>query len=132
VTEPTAPIRYPHTEQGLKDALKALGRSPESVAANLLAMGIEGDREECGSCPVAKYVVASVEAVRLVDANGIKVRIGSREDAFELGYGEILHEDNTIEVTTPGPVSMFIEMFDNRRFPELDLSRGYRKGIKDA
>ena len=118
---PSELIRYPFTEAGLREALEALGTTADAVATNLLAMGFRGDREECDTCPVAKYLWVSIEGIQLVDVNQDRIRIGDSAEAFEVGGGDIREPDDTITVGTPSPVTEFIQRFDHGQFEDLDL-----------
>jgi hypothetical protein len=100
--------------------LKALGTTPEAVAMNLLGMGFHGKPEECESCPVAHYVLASIEGVRQIDSNQTWVRIADVPGAFEPGDWRVLKPENTILADTPSPVRHFIQRFDSGQFEELN------------
>lgn len=44
------------TEEKIKEALAALGDSPDAVAGVLRAKGIKGIRNDAKNCPVARYL----------------------------------------------------------------------------
>jgi hypothetical protein len=105
---PDALISYPFSVAGLKSALTALGTTTDAVARNLDAMGFRGCKNNDSNCPVANYLLASVS-----DACRVRVLCG---DASVLDS-----DDNRISADWPPAVDEFIELFDNGRFPALEV-----------
>lgn len=109
-------IRYPFTEQGLYEALTALGTTPQAVATNLGAMGFSGELNEPRSCPVANYLRTSLE--------GAQDACVGKDDHDGL-YAEVEREasdcaDSTVDMPViPPPVAQFVVQFDDKRFPDL-------------
>lgn len=103
-------ISYPFSEQGLRDALVALGTTPEAVAKNLLAMGFKGEVDNCEQCPVARYLARSIEATLGVDVDLFSARLYSPP---------VDDEDDFLRADLPSPVKGFIELFDQYRYVDL-------------
>jgi hypothetical protein len=105
---PDALISYPFTEEGLRDALAALGTSGDVVARNLSAMGFKGCRSKSSNCPVANYLLSA-----LPDARSVEVEFG-------WAWARDASERVKLDVDWPQPVEDFIEMFDAGLLPELE------------
>jgi hypothetical protein len=105
-------IRYPHTTDGLSDALRALGTTPDAVATNLMAMGFTGKVNEPDCCPVANYLARSVERTSSAvigkdENNGLYAWLGG-VDIVDIDLPVI-----------PQSVADFVLQFDARLFPDL-------------
>jgi hypothetical protein len=104
-------IRYPASEDGLLKAVDALGTTPEAVATNLSAMGLQGRRDDAACCPIANYLRASVdEAVRdevRIDDNDLYVRV----DFADGGQADA--------IMAARAASGFVLRFDLGDFPDL-------------
>lgn len=90
----------------LTAALKALGDTPDAVADTLRALGITGVRRSHRTCPVARY---------LSEVFGPDVSVG--RDMSHVRVNGVI-----AETTTPQPVTQFISLFDNGRYPDLEAS----------
>jgi hypothetical protein len=97
------PRQYPATNEGLREALKALGTTREQVASTLDRLGIRGRRGDCRTCPVALYLTDVTGGHVLVDV--LDVRLGSPADH--------------VLVMLPTPVRDFIDRFDQDYYPGL-------------
>jgi hypothetical protein len=111
-------IRYPFTDQGLRDCLVALGTTETAVATILSAMGVRGRRGvECG-CPLAVYVATVLDvatnAYVYLDDNDTEVHVLAqcRTDGVTVGQ---------VSATAGGPLPIFVRRFDLGRFPELEV-----------
>jgi hypothetical protein len=105
-------LRYEFSEQGLSDALAALGTTANAVATNLSAMGFTGRVNEPDCCPVANYLTGCVERTS-------KAIVGKNEDNelyAWLGGVDLADVDLPL---IPRPVADFVLQFDARLFPEL-------------
>lgn len=105
-------LRYEFSEQGLNEALKALGTTPDAVAANLSALGFTGRLNEPLCCPVANYLRTSVP-------DAIYACVAKDEDG---GLFASLGRGNRVEVdvpSVPAAVQDFILQFDAKLFPGL-------------
>lgn len=91
--------KYPLTEDGIRDALAALGPTADRVAETLRLFGIKGQRETCNSCPVAEYLHRVVEGVSFVEVRRMTVRV-----LRDVGV--------LVAVDTPTPVHRFVDAFD--------------------
>lgn len=112
-------LRYPFTEQGLSEALEALGTTPQAVATNLSAMGFTGKVNEPLCCPVANYPRASVTS-----ADSACV---AKDESMTL-YAEVespAHLGELVGGRLPQPVDAFIAQFDARLFPDLIDEGGF-------
>lgn len=105
-------ISYPFTEDGLRDALVALGTTPHAVATNLIGMGVTGKVNEPLCCPVANYLRASVE--------GARAACLGKDERSDL-FAEVDREpdDESVSIPAPAAVAGFIAQFDARLFPDL-------------
>lgn len=90
----------------VKSLLVALGNSAAAVANNLELEGCRGERESCGTCPVADYLHRKTGRHFLVSPNGISVE-GSP-------FGEY--------IPCPLAVATFMDLFDGGRWPALDVA----------
>lgn len=82
----------------LKEALDALGRTPEEVARHLERMKIKGTVGDAASCPVARYLK------------------GIFSDEVQVSGGEI--EVDGVEFKS-SVISKFVDKFDEKKFPNL-------------
>lgn len=83
----------------IMDALAAFkGKTPEEIAADLLAQGHKGDTGDSRHCPMARYLTA---------ADG-EVRVDGETADFEGGSVDL--DDN---------VRRFVTLFDQGEFPDL-------------
>lgn len=99
-------ITYDFSAAGLKDAIDALGTTPNAVAANLLAMGFKGVIDDCVRCPVARYVEASI--------------VGATSAVVEIEHAHVDNAANEIVAAVlPKPVKEFVELFDLHRYENL-------------
>jgi hypothetical protein len=84
--------------------LDEAGHSSDDIAATLANLGIRGKRGDQCACPIVAY---------------LKSR-GIRGDINVGPLWVILNDDICID--TPQAVRQFIESFDNRAYPDLDLA----------
>jgi hypothetical protein len=77
----------------LEDDLKALGNTAEEVRDNLIKLGIKGNRESCGNCPIANY---------LLYKGYTRVSVGSTMISVRTGYCD----------NPPVAICEFIRLFD--------------------
>lgn len=106
-------IRYPFTSAGARSALRALGRTANEVAANLLALGFRGARADCDDCPLAHYLTA-------VFPQAHTVRVGGDEVHLYVGSGATAVD--VIVAHTRG-TKAFLARYDNvlvSDYPELE------------
>jgi hypothetical protein len=80
--------------------LRALGESPDEVAASLLALGCRGMPAQHSSCPVARYMLARGFEGAAVDNRRMEWDDGRR-------------------VVLPPPVFDFVRRFDQGEYPAL-------------
>jgi hypothetical protein len=108
-------IRYEFSEQGLRDALVALGTTPNAVATNLLAMGYRGYRRSDHCCPLANYLRAVI-----VDASSASVLL---DDSDKTPYTRV-YQVPQVFVDTNGTTAtaQFIRLFDRGRYTDLEAS----------
>lgn len=115
---PDALISYPFTEQGLRDALKALGTTPEAVHTNLIGMGFKGYLDECRNCPVANYTTAVITSAVATD-----VLLDDDDSApFVRAYASLpwgQEEELFVEAEGTAAVADFIRVFDAGLYPDL-------------
>lgn len=106
-------ISYPFTEEGLRNALVALGTTPNSVATNLSAMGFRGEVKEPLCCPVANYLRMSLKGATAAC-------IGKDERDGLFAEAEDSQDSTRVDMPAiPRPVAEFVLQFDDRRFPDL-------------
>jgi hypothetical protein len=117
---PDALISYPFTEEGLRDALEALGTTAENVGRNLLAMDFKGVREDPCRCPVARYLAAAVPDAKYMDV--YRESVVAYVDAE--AYGQRDPDDALFAVRTPGAVNDFIGQFDGFCHADLEVPDG--------
>jgi hypothetical protein len=108
-------IPYPFTEAGLTQALRALGKSENEVAANLSALGFRGNPGSECACPVANYLLAAVEEVS--DAGVYLDAEDAHADVWTRSTAETARVSATTEL--PLPVIRFVNLFDRREYPDL-------------
>jgi hypothetical protein len=86
--------------------LDELGRTGPDVAAALENGGHYGALEDCGTCPVAVYL--------------LRCDLGLTEVLVDVGQIELTFSGgSTVYLDTPEPVGQFIQAFDNGAHPEL-------------
>jgi hypothetical protein len=88
--------------------LAALGDTPAQIAATLLAAGHHGRPQSEDCCPVARYLLASLDIKHLNVIGNIVVLAYAQDPPRICDY-----------VDVPDPVEEFIERFDNGDFPQL-------------
>lgn len=113
---------YPFTEEGISDALTALGTTPNAVATNLSAMGFRGCKDQESNCPVAHYLLASVPDMASVSV--FNAALGDRLDESATGHVEGYDMDlgrPPLIVDLPAAVVGFVFAFDKGGFPDLDM-----------
>ncbi len=113
-----AELRYPFNDEGLSDALVALGTTLGAVVCNLTVLGVRGRRGvECG-CPLAVYVAGvldgATDAYVYLDDNDTEVHVIAQ---IRVG-GE--HVDQ-VAATHGGSLPTFVRLFDRGRFPEMEV-----------
>lgn len=92
------------SQADLRELLEGLGDNPNDIAGRLLDAGIQGQRDEAESCPIA---------------NWLRQETGG-EPVVTQTYVELALDDGDLEITTPPAMRAFIQHFDFRQFPELD------------
>jgi hypothetical protein len=91
--------------------LKEMGETPEDVAAALKAKGIQGVRNAARFLnPVVRYAALGVA----VDALGMDVM---QADTLRL----IFHDGRKEETPLPVAVRLFLDAFNQGKYPELEL-----------
>jgi hypothetical protein len=96
--------RYPLTDEGLWEALKALGDTPEEIAAALRRLGIKGQQHNCADCPGARYLLAIWPDLDLVE--------------FDVPIVQIRRQPERATVNPPEAVRSFVALFDNRQYAQ--------------
>lgn len=111
----TLPPRYEFTEEGVSNALAALGTTPNQIADRLLAGGHRGKRGCEAACPLADYLAQ----IWPFPDFGVSVLSEPPEDVL---YVELLRfADNTlVEVDLPAAAAAFIRQFDAGHFGDLE------------
>jgi hypothetical protein len=89
-------------------ALAALGATRHAVAQSLTAAGFTGLVGSCEACPVARYLMAS-------DPRLTGVAVSEEEICLD-------RADESVYLTTPGPVAAFLTRFDAHAYPHLIAS----------
>lgn len=117
-----AELTYPFTEEGIEQALTALGTTPNAVATNLSAMGFRGCRDQESNCPVAHYLLASVPGMASVGVFAERVVSGTdRVERFDSGHAECFDIGLINEVVElPNAVAQFVLAFDLGDYPDLN------------
>lgn len=105
---------YPLTEDGVREALRALGDGSEDVAGRLEQLGIKGFRDDDCSCPVANYLRKTFPDIETVWVLRDNVFIEAYQ-TDEFGFGLPVKFDTS----NPDPVSAFVGDFDAGIYPEL-------------
>jgi hypothetical protein len=110
---------YPLTEEGLADALAALGDTPGTVAETLTDGGYRGVRDDCNECPTALYLLDVIVGITAVDVDRVTVTATSDTPAAAR-----ISENWQVRVlaVVPIPVREFIAAFDDGNFPDLDIA----------
>jgi len=88
----------------LLDALAALGKTEEQIAASLRARGVTGERRNSRCCPLARYLTAELGRQVVVDGDSICIDGPS-------SWQESVWPDRC--------VADFIEGFDHGDYPDL-------------
>lgn len=94
------------TATHIRNLLDRLGTTSTDVAQALLAAGCNGARNECGTCPIAVYLLRSDLGALEVEVSESQIRVTS-------------HDGTVVETDTPEPVGRFITGFDFGHFPLL-------------
>lgn len=102
---------YPFTDEGLHDALIALGRTKRTVALTLMRGGWRGKRNDCAKCPVANYVAAMFGHDSILDVGPDSVTV-TRDIWVDQGYGMGYSDPQCIVAHLPGAVREWIREFD--------------------
>jgi hypothetical protein len=102
---------YPHTDEGLWQALVDLGRTNSAVALTLMRGGWRGKRNHCAKCPVANYLAAKFGRDCILDVGPDSVSL-TREMWIDQGYGMGYSEPQTIGARLPLPVRTWMREFD--------------------
>lgn len=102
---------YPATADGLRAALDALGTTAEAVAATLEAGGWRGKRDDCETCPTAKYLQAVIQGFTQIYVDRSEVSLWLQANDTD--------DEPDVQVETPPAVNGFIGGFDDGEFPEL-------------
>jgi hypothetical protein len=89
----------PATQTAVYRALKRLGRTSDEIAQTFRSAVVTGVRCQASQCPVANY---------------LRDRFGC---SFLVESENIYWDDQDCD--TPGPVSMFVDRFDERFYPDL-------------
>jgi len=100
------------TNERLTELLTALGSSADEVAASLARRGIRGDRHECASCPVARYLRRFAWCSH-VEIGGTKTR---------RPYAMVSHRGSKAIARLPDAVRDFVLGFDDGRYAGLRAS----------
>jgi hypothetical protein len=115
MSEPTTPVVFPSPVSTLKDQAIALlvmaGSDADEVEATLFIKGCFGTPVDCGTCPVAVYLM------RELDLHAVSV-LGP-EVALHYGPGEADVE----YIETTDAVDAFVEKFDDEEYPRLIAGR---------
>jgi hypothetical protein len=115
-------ITYPFAEDGIEQALTALGTTPNAVATNLSAMGFRGCRDQESNCPVANYLLASVSDMASVSVfveelpDGYSSSAGGHAECFDLTPDR---QQPLFVIELPRPVVDFVLTFDRGDYPDL-------------
>jgi hypothetical protein len=101
------PVR-PYTEDGLRDALHALGAHATTVAETLTTHGHRGQRGCASRCPIARYLAHEFPDVVGVDVDTdiATLWLSGDPDGHHLG-------DCRVTVDMPLPVAVFVRRFDD-------------------
>lgn len=97
------PTQLMAVRDSITEALLALGDTPGTVAASLIAKGIKGRPGHCGECPIAVYLAT-------IMPEGWKIDIHSR---FLSIYVLPLRYAASTTVTLPIACQRFIRTFDD-------------------
>lgn len=105
-------------KERIEELLARLGSDPESVAENLKKAGVKGERSCPKSCPVARYLKKEIPEQEVgINVQPDEVYFLSEE---QIGAGtEYCGNSGKPFVYLPLPVSMFVNQFDRRRYPDL-------------
>lgn len=107
---------YPFTDEGLRQALRALGGFRDEVASVLRRVGVKGIPGNACGCPVAVYVQRLLgDGTAIVDATTVTVTRYLLVEEF----GSVWTDHERIEADLPAPVATFVRAFDLRTIPDL-------------
>lgn len=109
---------YPFTDEGLREALRRLGRRRQKVRRTLRKLGCTGDPDSCNSCPVAVYLTRALGYDDVI-VDGPYATATRDVLADPEGYGDFYADVETIRVLLPKPITDFIDSFDGRQYPDL-------------
>lgn len=99
------------THATITDALRALPVGPDSIAAHLADMGVQGECSTPRRCAIAEYLhaVGAVPAGDSVTVGAVRARIVTSDDEAVYYSGDLGRSD----------ISAFVAAFDRREYPEL-------------
>lgn len=105
-------IRYPFSDAGVEQAVKALGDSPDAVATTLLALGFQGCKGSASNCPIANYVLAVVEGAETAHVGW------AYDDSL---YIRVTRQAFPSVADAEGfpAASRFVDLFDQGDYPDL-------------
>lgn len=106
---------YPFTDEGLRQALRALGGYRDHVAATLRRMGIKGTPCVAGQCAIAVYVERLFGGYVTVGP----ADVGVTRTISAVEFGEMWTEYERIEANLPAPVASFVRAYDLAQYPDL-------------
>jgi hypothetical protein len=112
--------KFEFTDKGVEQALRALGRTSNEVAANLSALGFRGCRNNESNCPVANYLLAVMDGIRSVGVYTNDVE-GEYDEHYRDGYVDLSAWAGgyPLQVDLPEPVVLFVIGFDDDKYPDL-------------
>jgi hypothetical protein len=91
------------TNDDLYAHLVTLGDTADAVADTLRAAGVKGERAKCDACPVARWLLATVDGAVSVEVDGNHVQLGTA----------VADRSTSYFCGLPPAVAAFIERFDN-------------------
>jgi hypothetical protein len=109
--ETPIPAKSIPSQDDVLAALNALGTTPIEVAQSLHLAGFKGNRRAAGRCPLANF---------LKDAFTPQGASVFSHATLYFGPWGILSEE-VVAVVTPPAAREFIALFDNGKFPSLDV-----------
>ena len=111
---------FPATRDGIRAALDALGHTPTQVAASLDRAGYVGEPGECTRCPVAVYLLGTLDPATLQPAGLLIDPVAVGDTTVTVLRADAIRH----EVDLPESVSRFIAAFDLGGYAFL-LPAGY-------
>jgi hypothetical protein len=108
---------YPATADGLAAALAALGTTAEQVAETLAAAGLNGQRHDEVSCPIAWYLRDAIPTAEDAYAGISK----PRGDGPLYAGIRLVDARKWVDIEMPAGPAAFVEAFDGGNFDELAL-----------